>query len=200
VRAVELLARPDGGVADVVITLSLNEPPLARASVDALERSVFRGAVDGYIRVVHDSVPADAVLHAVLGSDPSLVVIDGADAFGSVPELAGNGSPLGVPVLALHGSFTGPVERVWIVQQPDAGAVPPLAAEIARRLARGAPDAPDAHSNAPEGTVLLTPVTSIPAADALPPLLPGCIIAFVATPNGDGLDLNCHSATAGTVA
>jgi Kef-type K+ transport system membrane component KefB len=186
VRAVELLARPDGGVADVVITLSLDEPPLLRATVDALERRVFRGAIDGQIRVVHDRVPADAVLHAMLGSNPSLVVIDGAEAFGSVGEVAGNGTPLGVPVLALHGSFSGPVERVWIVEQPDGGVVPALAAEVARRLARGAPDTPATHSTAPAGTVLLTPVTSLPAADALPPLLPGCMFVFVAAADGEG--------------
>ena len=189
VRAVELLARPDGGVADVMITVSLDEAPLAESALVAFERRVFRGAVDGHIRVVHDSVPADAVLHAVLGSDPSLVVIDGAGAFGSIRQLAGNGSPLGVPVMALHGSFAGPVERVWIVEEPNGGAVPALATEIARRLARGAPDAAGSHSIVPEGTVLLTPVNSLPATDALPQLRPGCMFAFVAAPPGDETEL-----------
>jgi Kef-type K+ transport system membrane component KefB len=185
-RAVELLTRPDGGVADVVITQSLDEAPLEHAMVRELERRVFRGTVDGHLRVVHDSVPADAVLHAVLGSDPSLVVIDGAEAFGSLSGLGRNGLGAKVPVLALHGSFDGPVERVWIMESPGQLVVPALTVEIARRLARRAPEATGSEATAPPGTMLLTPVESLPALGALPPLVPGCMYGFVtAVDDGD---------------
>jgi Kef-type K+ transport system membrane component KefB len=185
-RAVELLARPDGGIADVVIAQSLDETRLAESAVRTLERRIFRGAVDGHVRVVHDSVPADAILHAVAGSDPSLVVVDGAEAFGSLGGLGGNGATSPVPVMALHGSFSGPVERVWIIEDPNRLGVPPLTAEIARRLGRGIPEEPaGSHSSAPPGTVLLSPVGSLPAAETLPPLVPGCMFAFVTDTNGD---------------
>jgi Kef-type K+ transport system membrane component KefB len=187
-RAVELITRPDGGVADVIITQSLDEAPLGESTVRELERRVFRGPVDGHLRVVHDSVPADAVMHAVVGSGPSLVVIDGAEAFGSLSEFGHNGWTATMPVLAIHGSFDGPVERVWIMESPDQLAVPALTHEIARRLARGAPEPTDSAATAPPGTVLLTAVESLPVSGTLPPLLPGCMYVFVTSVNrGDSV-------------
>jgi Kef-type K+ transport system membrane component KefB len=87
VRAASLVARPDGGHSDVIITRSAAHEPLERAQLREVERRIHRHGFDGEIRTEIGEL-RDVVAKAVLAGEHSLVIVDDAafeSAAGSVP-------------------------------------------------------------------------------------------------------------------
>jgi Kef-type K+ transport system membrane component KefB len=125
VRAATLIARPDGGHSDVLITRTASEPRLDSAVLRALEKRIFSHGFDGQ---VHTQVTglAEAVTHATIAAEASLVIVD-------EPTFAA--SPGALPLLVLDGVSTEPGPMQVIA---DADGSNGVAAEIERRLAKGA--------------------------------------------------------------
>ena len=121
VRAATLLARPDGGHSDVVITRLPTEPAPDRKALRAVEKRIFRHGFDGHVRTDVDLVE-DAVAKAILTTQPSLVIVD---------DPTFDASPADVPVLVVQGVTPG-TGAVRLIADDTNG----VAAEVARRLAR----------------------------------------------------------------
>jgi hypothetical protein len=124
VRAAALLARPDGGHGGVLIARPVAEGFPNAAALRALEKRIFRHGFDGHVRAEVRDLP-DAVSHAVLTTDPSLVVVDDPG-FDPAPGL--------VPMLVVSGVSLEP-DRVRVIANGDDRDVE---AEISRRLAKDA--------------------------------------------------------------
>jgi Na+:H+ antiporter len=116
VRAATLLARPDGGHSDVLITRTAEEPRLDRAAIRAIEERICRHGFDGQVRTEVGGLD-DALAKELHTGEPSLVVIDDAE-FDANPGL--------VPFLVVGESGTR-----LIVDAEDG-----VADEVTRRLAR----------------------------------------------------------------
>jgi len=124
-----LLARPDGGHSDLLITREAGESKPALAAMRTLEKRIFRHGFDGHIRTEVGTL-GDAVQRAVRTDTPSLVIVD---------DPSFDPTPAGVPVLVLDGVKAGPDAVRVIVEGEERVAV---AEEVARRLARREPRAP----------------------------------------------------------
>jgi Kef-type K+ transport system membrane component KefB len=123
VRVATLLARPDGGHSEVMITRTPTDPAPDRSALRAVEKRIFRHGFDGHVRT--DVVQLDdAVAKAILTTEPSLVIVD---------EPSFDASPAHVPVLVVHGVTPSPRAVRLIAAADDKNGV---AAEVARRLAR----------------------------------------------------------------
>jgi hypothetical protein len=123
-RALALLTGPDGGVADGVVAHAYGA---ARESADrrAMEKT-FPCALDGGVRSVAGPTAADTAAHAVLGAEPSLIVIDRAHDDDVLGRLRTETARTTVPVVALNGQPVG---------SPTTGdGTDSMHAEIARRL------------------------------------------------------------------
>jgi len=118
VRAATLITRPDGGHSDVLITRTASEPRPDPTVLRALEKRIFSHGFDGHVRTEVGHLP-DAVRHAQLAAEASLVIVDDAGF---------DASPGVVPLLVLDNGAP------QIVADDDSNGV---AAEIERRLARG---------------------------------------------------------------
>ncbi len=125
VRAATLIARPDGGHSDVLITRAASDPRPDPAVLRALEKRIFSHGFDGH---VHSQITglADAVTHAAIAGDASLVIVDD-------PTFDAPPGPL--PLVVLDGVSTEPSPMQVIAGGDGSNGV---AAEIERRLARGA--------------------------------------------------------------
>jgi Kef-type K+ transport system membrane component KefB len=124
VRTAMLLARPDGGHSDVLITRGENDPKPDRAALRGIEKRIFSQGFDGHVLTAVDEMP-DAVAKAVLAAETSLVVVDDPTfdiAPGQIP----------VVVVGDNGSTT-----VRVIANGDNGA--DLTSEVERRIARGEP-------------------------------------------------------------
>jgi hypothetical protein len=119
VRAATLLARPDGGSSDLLITRSPTEVPPDIARLRAIEKRICRQGFEGHVRTEIGDVH-DAVDRALLAHEHSLVIVD---------ESAFDHAPAGVPLVVIEP--TDGTERV-IAQ---AGETDGIAAEIGHRLA-----------------------------------------------------------------
>jgi Kef-type K+ transport system membrane component KefB len=122
-RTSTLLARPDGGHSDVLITRLEGDPPLGAALLRDVERRAAREGFDGHLRTEVDELGA-AVAKAIRTGEPSLVIVDDPSfeaSPGQVPLLVVDAAESPPRVIADHGS--------------------PAAAEIERRLAAGEPKA-----------------------------------------------------------
>lgn len=75
-RVADALAGADSGVVDVVIVHTEGEPALDARAIRSLERTVFRGSIDGSIRTVVDRTLADGVAHSALTHPPTALIID----------------------------------------------------------------------------------------------------------------------------
>jgi hypothetical protein len=124
VRVATLLARPDGGHSDILITRAETEPPLEPALLRDLQRRIVRHGFDGNVRTEVNELPA-AVSRAVLAGDPSLVIVD---------DPTFDSSPGRVPVLVVDAPAAGS-EAVRLIA--DGEETNGVAEEIERRLARG---------------------------------------------------------------
>jgi Kef-type K+ transport system membrane component KefB len=120
-----LLARPDGGHSDLLITRPAGDSKPALAAMRALEKRIFRHGFDGHIHTDVVTTLGDAVQQAIVADSPSLVVVD---------DPSFDATPGGVPVLVLDGVKTGPDAVRLIVSGEERVAV---AEEVARRLAKG---------------------------------------------------------------
>jgi hypothetical protein len=133
-RLADALAGADGGVVDVVIVRTEAEPALDPRALRSLERTVFRGSIDGAIRTVVDRSLADAVAHAALTHPPTALIIDGATV-----DLGEDLEPLtrhlvGIPSLIIRGDDVprrGSVLLVAEEQGDDASAAARTAAVLA---------------------------------------------------------------------
>jgi hypothetical protein len=123
VRAAALLARPDGGHGGVLIARPGADEFPNTAALRTLEKRIFRHGFDGHVRAEVRELP-EAVSHAMLTLDPSLVIVDDP-AFNAAPGL--------VPVMIVPGD-TLDLDRLRVITNGDDGDV---AAEISRRLAKG---------------------------------------------------------------
>ena len=124
-RAASLLARPDGGHGDVVIVRAESEPRLDPMILRRIEHRVFGHGFDGRVRAAVDDLNT-GVAKAMFTADPSVVIVDDPT-FEAVPGL--------VPVLVVPGTGDAAGAMRVIVDGGDGGIV---AAEVTRRLARGA--------------------------------------------------------------
>jgi hypothetical protein len=115
VRAATLLARPDGGHSDVLITCTPEDGRPERAALRAVEHRLSRHGLDGHVRTDVSDI-GDALARSLLTAEPSVVVVD---------DPAYDALPGGVPVLVVDG------ERAPRVIAADNDGV---AEEIARRL------------------------------------------------------------------
>jgi Na+:H+ antiporter len=122
VRAATLLARPDGGHGEVLITRAATDSPLERSERRAVAKRISRHGFDGHVRTEIDDLP-HAVMKAARNAEHSLVIVDDATFAGS---------PESVPLLVVDGAASGH-EPVFVAGDGDAGE--DLAAEIGRRLA-----------------------------------------------------------------
>jgi Kef-type K+ transport system membrane component KefB len=121
VRAATLLARPDGGHSDVLITRTEAEAAWDPAQLRDVEKRIFRHGFDGEVRTEVDEV-GDAVAKALRRGHPSLVIVD---------DPTFDAAPGPVPVLVVDGIAHDPEGvRLIVGDDPDG-----TAAEIARRLA-----------------------------------------------------------------
>jgi hypothetical protein len=123
VRVATLLARPDGGHSDVMITRMPTEPAPDSSALRAVEKRIFRHGFDGQVRTEVDQLN-DAVAKAILTTEPSLVIVD---------DPTFDASPSHVPVLVVHGMTPSPHAVRLIAAADDTNGV---TAEVARRLAR----------------------------------------------------------------
>src|SRR5262249_34914023 len=123
VRAAALLARPDGGHSDVLITRTAAEAPLDAAALRDVEKRIHPHGFDREVRPEVVDL-AEAVAKAMRREEPSLVIVD---------DPTFDASPGPVPVLVLDGVATAPeATRRLILEGAQSDAV---AAEVARRLA-----------------------------------------------------------------
>lgn len=123
VRVATLLARPDGGHSEVMITRMPTDPAPDRSALRAVEKRIFRHGFDGHVRT--DVVQLDdAVAKAILTTHPSLVIVD---------EPSFDAAPAHVPVLVVHGMTPSARAVRLIAAADDTNGV---AAEVTRRLAR----------------------------------------------------------------
>jgi Na+:H+ antiporter len=120
-RAATLLARPDGGHSDVLITRGQGEPAPERAALRDIEKRIFSHGFDGHVRTSVDDL-RDAVAKAVLTAELSLVVVDDPT-FDTAPGT--------IPLVVVDGTMPGPVRVI-----ADGGTGEAVAAEVERRLAR----------------------------------------------------------------
>ena len=117
-RAATLVARPDGGHSDLLITRTQFDPSLEPRTLRALEKRIFRQGFDGHVRTDIGELP-DAVTKAILDGDPSLVIVD---------DPAFEAAPAQAPVLVVDSQASEP--RVLRVIADCDG----VANEITRRL------------------------------------------------------------------
>jgi Na+:H+ antiporter len=125
VSVATLLARPDGGYSNLLITRPAGESKPALAAMRALEKRIFRHGFDGHIDTDVATTLGEAVARALVVDTPSLVVVD---------DPSFDGAPGAVPLLVLDGDKTGPDAVRLIVGGDERVAV---AEEVARRLAKG---------------------------------------------------------------
>ncbi len=123
VRAATLLARPDGGHSDVLITRAATESPPERAQLRAVEKRIHRHGFDGHLRTDVGEL-RDAVAKAVLAAEHSLVIVD---------DPTFDTSPGRVPLLVVDDAAPGPGVAVLVANEGETNGI---AAEIQRRLAR----------------------------------------------------------------
>jgi Na+:H+ antiporter len=119
IRAASLLARPDGGHGEVLLTRAESEPPPDPATLRRLEKQVFRHGFDCHVRTGVATL-SGAVAQAMLAPGTSAVVVD-EPAFDCLPGR--------VPILVVQAA----APRVILDGGNGAGA------EIERRLARLGP-------------------------------------------------------------
>jgi Kef-type K+ transport system membrane component KefB len=105
VRVAELLAKPDGGVIDVVVAHEYGEE-MDEPSLRAREEHIFRGTMDGEVRAMAGSTVVEAVTHAMLGAEPSLIIVDGGHAEDVLGRLRHEAARTAAPVVALNGHST----------------------------------------------------------------------------------------------
>src|SRR5262249_21901410 len=123
VRVATLLARPDGGHSEIMITRMPTDPAPGRSALRAVEQRIFRHGFEGHVRTEVDQVQ-NAVAKAILSTHPSLVVVD---------DPTFDASPSHVPVLVVQGVTPNARAVRLIAAADDTNSV---AAEVTRRLAR----------------------------------------------------------------
>ena len=123
VRTATLLARPDGGHGDVLITRAATDAPLERGDLRSVQKRVSRHGFDGHVHAEVDDL-RDAVRKAVRNGRHSLVIVDD-------PAFAT--APVGTPVLVVDGAAPN---RDPIFVPADNASGDGLAEEINRRLAK----------------------------------------------------------------
>jgi Kef-type K+ transport system membrane component KefB len=123
VRAATLLARPDGGHSDVVITRPSSDSPLERADLRAVEKRINRHGFEGHVRTEVAEI-AEAVSKAVRSLEHSLVIVDD-------PKF--RAPPGRVPLLVVGGD--GSTQDAVLLVADD-GETNGIAAEVGRRLAK----------------------------------------------------------------
>jgi len=116
-RVATLVARPDGGHSDLLITRTQLDPSPEPGALRAVERRIFRHGFDGHVRTHMETLP-DAVTRMMLTGEPSLVIVD---------DPAFEAAPRHTPVLVVNGDESGP----RVIADGDG-----VAAEIARRLSK----------------------------------------------------------------
>jgi Kef-type K+ transport system membrane component KefB len=124
VRAATLLARPDGGHSDILITRGRTEPAPDPSAQRAVEKRIYRHGFDGQVRAEVDEFSA-AVAKAALTTDTSLVIVDD-------PTFEAPPGP--VPILVVAG-LAGDLGSARLI--PAESETDGVAAEVARRLAQG---------------------------------------------------------------
>jgi Kef-type K+ transport system membrane component KefB len=120
-RAATLVARPDGGHSDLLITRTQLDPSPEPGALRALEKRIFRHGFDGTVRTEIDALP-NAVTKAIVNGQPSLVIVD---------DPAFEAAPAATPVLVIEGDGGDP-RALRVIAEGDG-----VEAEIARRLGRG---------------------------------------------------------------
>ena len=122
------LAAQDSGIVDVLMTQREGEPPVPSNDVRRLERQVFRGAIDGSVRSVVDRDIPDAIAHATMAQEASVVVLDAAarpvsgswaalvTGISTIPAIVVCGDPTEIPAQVTVVAGTEPVGVNTIVE------------------------------------------------------------------------------------
>ena len=74
-RIATLLARPDGGHTELLVTRPETEPAPDRTVLRRLEARISRHGFDGHVRIDVNTL-GDALTKALLTGEPSLVIVD----------------------------------------------------------------------------------------------------------------------------
>ncbi len=113
VRIATLLARPDGGHSDLLITRTKDERTLDATVLRGIEQRIFRHGFDGHVRTEVGEL-GDALAKALLTEEASLVIVDDP-AFdvspGEIPVLVVQGLPANVRVIAGGDGVLEEIER-----------------------------------------------------------------------------------------
>jgi Kef-type K+ transport system membrane component KefB len=141
-RAATLLARPDGGSTDLLITRGSGDPPPDAARLRSVRKRITRHGFEGELRVELGDLD-DAVERAALTGHHSLIIVD---------DPAYEGAEANVPLLVLDGTATSPIAELIPGATGDGAEV---AADIRRRLARDAPASRSLSRDRPVGTATL---------------------------------------------
>jgi Kef-type K+ transport system membrane component KefB len=125
-RIARLVARPDGGRSDVLISRGAAGPPPDAKGRRAIEQRLVRHGIDGTVQFDSHGL-SEAVARSLQSAEPSLVIVDDPD-FEAPPGR--------VPILVIgsNGSAANGVRLV--VDDAEMGAV---AAEVNRRLEKTGP-------------------------------------------------------------
>ncbi|MCC6223569.1 MAG: cation:proton antiporter [Thermoleophilia bacterium] len=178
-RIVSLLARPDGGQAELVIVRMRDEAAPAATELAALAQRLSRHGLDATVRSEIHGTPQDGVACAVHADGLSLAVIDEP----SHPIAAGP-----VPVLVLRGAAQAG-DRARSAEESDTAGTDGTVAEVARRLAGGVSRRlPGLSPSAPAGHAVVTvrgAVGEVPAAG--PDTAGDGVVAIVLEPSPDRL-------------
>jgi Kef-type K+ transport system membrane component KefB len=124
-RAATLLARPDGGSTDLLITRTPTDPAPDAARLRGIRRRITRHGFEGELRVEIANIDT-AVGNAALMQEHSLIIVD---------EPAFDAAASRVPVLVLDDESTAPTVALIAAEDLDSAK---MAADIRRRLARDA--------------------------------------------------------------
>ncbi|MBA2764380.1 MAG: cation:proton antiporter [Thermoleophilaceae bacterium] len=126
------VARPDGGIVQLVLVGSETDPPPGRALRQRLEQATHSAGVDGEPSVVVDRSLIHGAVHAGAASDATLVIIHGGGQSAEAIEMADGSITRGAAPVALV-SESLPALRSSRARLDTGPAASALVAELARR-------------------------------------------------------------------
>lgn len=137
------IARADGGVVHPVLVLPESEPIAPKSARERLGRVIAAAGVDGLPSTIVDRSPLDGAIRAGVAAEATLVLVSepaeaGAHAGEGATEAEADGHLVTAPVALVRGN----ARRLGVVHTllGDEDDLPPIAAEMARRVAGGQAD------------------------------------------------------------
>jgi hypothetical protein len=142
IRAATLLARPDGGSTDLVMTRRAGEPPPDPASLRSVRKRITRHGFEGQLRAEVADL-SEMVARAESTGEHSLVIVD---------EPTFDKTAAGIPLLVVDGEAASPTVELVAAEGQQAN---DIAAEIGRRFERDAQGARSLRRRRPASTATL---------------------------------------------